>query len=68
MSRLNGWIKKLIREKGFGFIRDDKDNEYFFHRTALDKGRFDDLAEGQMVSFEVEESSKGPRAATVRTA
>lgn len=66
MSRINGWIKKVMREKGFGFIRDDQDNEYFFHRSSVDKGGFDRLTEGQMVSFEVESSSKGPRAAMVK--
>lgn len=62
---LNGWIKKLVRERGFGFIRDDQDQEYFFHRDALQKGRFDTLTEGQMVEFEPVESSKGPRAENV---
>jgi len=64
---MNGWIKKVVMEKGFGFIRDDQNQEYFFHRSALDHGQFEDLIVGQMVEFEVEESSKGPRAGTVRT-
>lgn len=66
-TRINGWVKKVVHERGFGFVRDDQHQEYFFHRTALDKGRFDELREGQMVSFEIAQSSKGPRAEAVRT-
>jgi CspA family cold shock protein len=61
-----GQIKRLVRDRGFGFIRDDGGQEWFFHRSAV-QGNFDQLSEGQRVSFEEEPSAKGPRAANVRS-
>lgn len=60
-----GTIKRIARDKGFGFIRDGAGQEYFFHRSAV-QGSFDDLREGQRVSFEEEQSPKGPRAGSVK--
>jgi CspA family cold shock protein len=60
-----GTIKRIARDKGFGFIRDGAGQEYFFHRSSV-QGSFDDLREGQRVSFEEEQSAKGPRAGSVR--
>ncbi len=62
----SGMIKRLVRDRGFGFIRDDAGQEWFFHRSAVAEGVFDELAEGQRVSFDEEESAKGPRAGNVR--
>jgi CspA family cold shock protein len=61
-----GTIKRLVRDRGFGFIRDDGGQEWFFHRSSV-QGSFDQLSEGQRVSFEEEPSAKGPRAGNVRT-
>ena len=61
----SGTIKRIARDKGFGFIRDASGQEYFFHRSSV-QGSFDTLAEGQRVSFDEEDSPKGPRAANVR--
>jgi CspA family cold shock protein len=61
-----GQIKRLVRDRGFGFIRDDGGQEWFFHRSSVE-GSFDQLNEGQRVSFEEEPSAKGPRAANVRS-
>lgn len=61
-----GTIKRLVRDKGFGFISDGG-QEYFFHSSACSDIRFDDLREGQSVSFEIGRSDKGPRAENVRT-
>jgi cold shock protein len=61
----SGTIKRIQRDKGFGFIRDSGGQEYFFHRSAVE-GDFDSLSEGQRVSFEEEQSPKGPRAGNVR--
>jgi CspA family cold shock protein len=61
-----GQIKRLVRDRGFGFIRDDGGQEWFFHRSAV-QGNFDQLNEGQRVSFEEEPSAKGPRAGNVRS-
>ncbi len=63
-----GTICRLIRDKGFGFIRCVNGDEVFFHRTALDGVAFDQLHEGQAVDVDVEpeaNSLKGPRARRV---
>jgi CspA family cold shock protein len=61
----SGTIKRIVREKGFGFIRGDRGDEYFFHRSGIE-GDFDRLSEGQAVTFEEEPSQKGLRAGHVR--
>lgn len=67
MATMNGTIKRLVRDKGFGFIAaNDGDAEYFFHTSACRNVRFDELQEGQTVSFEVGQGPKGPRAENVR--
>ena len=60
-----GTVKRLVRDRGFGFIEGADGTELFFHRSALRTGGFDDLKEGQAVEFEVERGEKGPRAANV---
>ena len=61
-----GQIKRLVRDRGFGFIRDDGGQEWFFHRSAVRDTVFELLREGQRVDFQPEESTKGPRAGNVR--
>ena len=61
-----GKIKKLVRDRGFGFISDTDGKEVFFHQTSLVETSFDALNEDQSVEFEVEKSDKGPRAVNVR--
>jgi cold shock protein len=64
-----GTIKRVVADRGFGFIADDGAKEYFFHRNSLDSSLdFDRLAGGERVEFEVEQSPKGPRANRVRPA
>jgi len=63
-----GKIKKLVRDRGFGFIDDTDGREVFFHQSALEGIQFDALADGQAVEFEVEKSDKGPRAISIRIA
>jgi len=63
-----GKIKKLVRERGFGFISDTDGNEVFFHQSALVDLKFDALNEEQEVEFEIEKSPKGPRAINVSIA
>lgn len=60
-----GKIKKIVRERGFGFIIDAEGKEVFFHRSGLTDGSFDALNEGQEVSYDIEKSPKGPRAINV---
>lgn len=62
----NGTIKRLT-DKGFGFIA-AADGEYFFHQSACQGVRFDELREGQAVTFEKGQGPKGPRAENVRLA
>ena len=61
-----GTIKRLVRERGFGFIQGQDGVEVFFHKSALQGAVFDGLAEGQAVEFDVERGDKGPRAANMK--
>jgi cold shock protein len=64
-----GTIKKVVADRGFGFITAADEKEYFFHRGALDASLdFDRLIGGETVEFEIEASPKGPRAANVHSA
>lgn len=63
---MQGTIKRLIRDRGFGFIRAQDGQEIFFHRTGLQQLDFDSLKEGQSVEFDLERGEKGPRAKNVR--
>jgi CspA family cold shock protein len=64
-----GTIKRIVADRGFGFIAAEGEKEYFFHRNSLDSSLdFDRLAGGEKVEFDVEESPKGPRANRVRAA
>ena len=60
-----GTIKKLA-EKGFGFIDTGANKDLFFHMSALDGVRFDELQEGQRVSYDEGNGPKGPVAENVR--
>lgn len=65
---MNGTIKRLT-DKGFGFITaegDDKD--IFFHNSSLVGVTFEELQEGDAITFETEDSEKGPRAINVTKA
>jgi CspA family cold shock protein len=60
---------KTLTDKGFGFIApDDGGKDLFFHASSLQGATFNELNRGDKVSFEVEESDKGPRAANVQRA
>jgi CspA family cold shock protein len=64
-----GTIKKVVADRGFGFIAAEDTKEYFFHRDGLDSSLdFDRLIGGERVEFDVEQSPKGPRATKVRAA
>lgn len=68
MAASNGTIKRLVSDKGFGFIQASDGNEYFFHSSACAGVAFDSLREGQSVTFEKGQGPKGPRAENVRPA
>ncbi|MDP2937948.1 MAG: cold shock domain-containing protein [Candidatus Omnitrophota bacterium] len=63
-----GKIKKLVRDRGFGFISDTDGRDIFFHQSSVVDAKFDALNEDQDVEFEVETSPKGPRAINVSIA
>jgi len=60
-----GTIKRLT-DKGFGFIDTGSGKDMFFHMSAVEGTTFDQLQEGQKVSFEAGQGPKGPRAEQVR--
>jgi superfamily II DNA/RNA helicase len=64
-----GTVKKVVSDRGFGFIAADDGKEYFFHQSGVDSTlNFDSLRGGEAVSFDIEQSQKGPRANRVRAA
>lgn len=64
-----GTIKRVISERGFGFIGGPDGKEYFFHKNELAASLdFDRLVGGESVAFEVESSPKGDRAVKVQAA
>ena len=64
-----GTIKKVVADRGFGFITAEDSKDYFFHRGGLDSSLdFDRLVGGERVEFSIEQSPKGPRANNVRAA
>lgn len=65
---MNGVIKKKT-DKGFGFISvEGQEKDLFFHSNSLVDVTFDELKEGDQVTFDVEESQKGPNATNVKRA
>jgi CspA family cold shock protein len=68
---MQGSIVRLVRDRGFGFIRDERGQEVFFHATGVTGGTvFDNLVEGQEVTFDKEQDTRGrgERAVNVRPA
>lgn len=63
-----GKIKKLVTEKGFGFIEMENGKDIFFHASNVQDEQFDSLREGEQLEFEIGQGDKGPRAENVRKA
>jgi CspA family cold shock protein len=66
-----GSIARLVRDRGFGFIRTDSGQEVFFHASGVaGTTPYDNLNEGQNVSFDVERDTRGrgERAVNVQVA
>lgn len=63
---MQGKIKKVISGKGFGFIENEgSDKDIFFHKSNLKGIDFDELTEGTMVEFELQEGQKGQEAVNI---
>jgi len=60
-----GTIKKKT-ERGFGFIRTNRGADLFFHMSAVDGTTYEELREGQRVSYDETKGDKGPRAENVK--
>lgn len=60
-----GKIKRLT-DKGFGFIDSGTGEDMFFHQSSLDGVRYEELREGQRVSYTEGQGPKGPRAENVK--
>ncbi len=65
---MRGTIVRMIRDRGFGFVRIEDGSEIFFHHSSLPRGVFDTLQEGQELEFEIENDvrGRGQRAGNVR--
>ena len=63
---MKGTVKSIISDKHFGFITpEDASKDVFFHESGLMDIQFAELKSGDVVSFDVEQSDKGPRAINV---
>jgi CspA family cold shock protein len=62
-----GKIKKLVSDRGFGFVEGEQ-GELFFHHSEVQGVTFEELQEGQTLEYEVGQGRKGPCATKVRLA
>jgi CspA family cold shock protein len=67
-NSITGTIKRLVSEKGFGFVAAPDGTEYFFHQSACSGVSFDSLRENQAVTFRTGQGPKGPRAENISPA
>ena len=63
---MQGRVKKLVADRCFGFLEVEGQKDVFFHRSAIVEGNFDTLRQGQSVTFEIEDSGRGPRASNIK--
>ncbi len=62
----NGVVKWFSNKKGFGFIEQENGGDIFVHYSAITMEGYKTLAEGDRVSFDVEEGDRGPSAKNVK--
>jgi cold shock protein len=63
-----GIVKWFSDKKGFGFIEQEEGGDIFVHYSAISMPGFKTLAEGDSVTFEIEEGDRGPAARDVEKA
>ena len=68
MSSVKGKVKWFNEKKGFGFLEQAGGADVFVHFSAIQGAGFRTLAEGQEVTFDVEQGQKGPQAVNVQAA
>ncbi len=61
-----GTVVRLVRERGFGFVKTEDGTDVFFHKSSLQGAEFESLSEGQAVEFDIEQGAKGERAANMK--
>jgi CspA family cold shock protein len=61
-----GTVKRIMRERGFGFILAEDGREMFFHRSELQNVDFDELGEGDHLEFTIVKGEKGPQATDIK--
>ena len=62
---VQGTVKWFNESKGYGFITRDDGDDVFAHYSAIDGNGFKTLSEGDTVSFDIVEGSKGPKAINI---
>jgi CspA family cold shock protein len=63
-----GTVKRIMRDRGFGFISAEDGREIFFHRSELQNVSFEELLEGDHLEFNVVKGAKGPQAVGIKKA
>jgi CspA family cold shock protein len=63
-----GKVKRLVADRGFGFIEGERGDDLFFHHSELQGTTIEGLREGQMVDYEIGQGRKGPCATCIRVA
>ena len=63
---INGKVKWFNQTKGYGFISRDNSKDVFVHSSAVKDAGLSGLAEGEVITFEVEEGAKGPAAVNLQ--
>jgi CspA family cold shock protein len=59
VSFMRGTVVRMIRDRGFGFVRCEDGTEVFFHHSSLPRGVFDTIQEGQEMEFDIENDVRG---------
>jgi CspA family cold shock protein len=63
-----GKVKRLVADRGFGFIETERGDDLFFHHSEVQGANIEELREGQVVEYELGQGRKGPCATHIRTA